>query len=62
MTTAKLVAPAPQASRSARIAMGGMKTHIPFDPSRQALHAYFYFGLLEFFSGSTSFGVRYLIW
>jgi len=40
MTTAKLVAPAPRASGSSSIAMGGMTTHIPFKPSRQALHAY----------------------
>ena len=39
-TIAKLIAPAPRASGSASIAMGGMTTHIPFELSRQALHVY----------------------
>ncbi len=40
-----------------------MATHTPFKPSHQALHAYeLLFWLTWNFYGSTSFGVRYLIW
>jgi hypothetical protein len=48
-TTAKLIAPAPRASGSASIAMGGMATHIIRTISSSSTCKYFYFDLLDFF-------------